>query len=175
MRASQTWNTRVAMNRMLVTSSTAEALSAEAIVVTRMKRRPVIPFILRMFWMIQVKKPRSRNPPTTTIIPTRKSMTSREQWALKHSSFRAPVRISTGRPMNAIARRKFQKNNVARMMIKNTVTDSVCWPVRPQEKKVNAPTAPLMSARIKNRPRSTLVDIWESAATGCTLLLRLRP
>ena len=75
--------------------------------------------------MIQVKKPRSLKPPTTTIMPIRKSITSSEQCSLKHSSSRLPVSISTGRPMKAMASRKLQKNSVARMIIRKTVTEMV--------------------------------------------------
>jgi Kef-type K+ transport system membrane component KefB len=67
-----------------------------------------------------------------TGILIRKSMTSSEQCCLKHSSSSVPVSIRTGRPMKAMASLKLQKNRVARMMIRKTVTDMVCAPLRPQ-------------------------------------------
>ena len=104
------------MNMIDVTSSTAQASSAEATAVTETNFQPDRFGIDTINWTIQVKNPRSRSAPTTTIMPTRNKITFNSLYFTKCGTSSERLNISTASPRNATASRKFQKNSVPKIM-----------------------------------------------------------
>ena len=163
-RRSHTWKISVEMKMMDVTSSTAQASSADATLVTVMNFIPERFGISTISCTIHVKKPRSRSAPTITIMPTRNRITSSEDDCTKCGMSSEPVKIRTARPRNASARRNFQKNSVPMMRPMNTAhatawCDSSAW-----EKKPPRPTVRLTASRIRKRETKYLTEMEEDSS-----------
>jgi hypothetical protein len=102
-----------------VTSSTAQARSAEITEIRSKNLFAVRCLIRRIKLTIQAKNPAYFNNPTRTIIPTRNKITSREENLSTLSMSMVLVIKSMEVPRNAKVRRKFQKNNVPNIEAEN--------------------------------------------------------
>ena len=99
---------------MEVTSSTAQASSAE-IKETEIRNLVAVKFLTRKIKLIsQAKKPDSLRSPTKTIMPTKNRITSKEANLIKCSMSTVLVTNKTAIPKKAMAKRKSQNKSVAR-------------------------------------------------------------